>query len=186
MARIVLLVLALSLPQPAAAAAWLLSPETRISVDVYWNGVRIELRFPRFAGVIEFDERDPERARADIAVDARAVDTGVGVANSVARSGPFLAAERHPQITFRLDRLVRTSPQTADVFGRITFRGVTRPLAFSARVFRYGPALDDPARFEAGFDLAGEIDRTAFGSTGGLPEVSPVLPIRIHLLMTSR
>ena len=29
------------------------------------------------------------------------------------------------------------------------------------------------------------IDRTAFGSTGGVPDVASVLPVRIHLLMTS-
>ena len=75
-------------------------------------------------------------------------------------------------MTFRLDRLTPTSKQTAEVAGRLTLRGVTRPIAFEARVIRFGPAADDPDRFEAGFDLAGAIDRTAFGSTGGLPEVA--------------
>ena len=88
-------------------------------------------------------------------------------------------------MTFRLDRLTPTSKQTAEVAGRLTLRGVTRPVAFEARVIRFGPAADDPDRFEAGFDLTGAIDRTDFGSTGGLPEVAAVLPIRIRLLMHS-
>ena len=37
----------------------------------------------------------------------------------------------------------------------------------------------------AGFDLTGRIDRTDFGSTGGLPEVAAVLPVHIRLLMHS-
>jgi hypothetical protein len=62
---------------------------------------------------------------------------------------------------------------------------VTRPVNFQAKVFAYGPAKDDPGRFEAGFDLSGSVDRTAFGSTGGLPEVAAVLPVHIRLLMSS-
>ena len=46
--------------------------------------------------------------------------------------------------------------------------------------------FDTIARFEAGFDLSGEIDRTRFGSTGGVPDVAAELPIRIRLLMSSR
>jgi len=68
----------------------------------------------------------------------------------------------------------------------MTLRGVTRPVTFQAKVFAYGPAKADPARFEAGFDLSGSVDRTAFGSTGGVPDVAAVLPVHIRLLMTSR
>jgi polyisoprenoid-binding protein YceI len=68
----------------------------------------------------------------------------------------------------------------------MTLRGVTRPVVFKATVFRYGPASDDPTRFEAGFDIAGVIDRTEFGSTGGLPEVPASLPVRIRLAIRSR
>jgi hypothetical protein len=53
-------------------------------------------------------------------------------------------------------------------------------------VLRYGPAEDNPGRFEAGFQLDGAIDRTEFGSNGALSEVPAVLPIRIQLLMASR
>lgn len=87
-------------------------------------------------------------------------------------------------IDFRLTGLRQTSKQTADLTGEMTLRGVTRPVAFAAQVIRYGPAAD-PSRFEAGFDLTGRIDRTDFGSTGGLPEVAAVLPVHIRLLMHS-
>ena len=87
---------------------------------------------------------------------------------------------------FQLDKISQTSKSTAEVDGRITLRGVTRPAVFQAKVFQFGPASDDPARFVAGFDLTGEIDRSKFGSTGGLPDVAAVLPVNIHLVMTSR
>ena len=83
------------------------------------------------------------------------------VVDGLIRGADYLAADRYPTITFRLDRLAQTSKNTADIEGRITLRGVTRPLSLKAQVFAYGPAKDDPDRFEAGFNLTGEIDRTA-------------------------
>ena len=170
---------------PALAKTWSLDPTTRVSIDVTWRGSVVEVQFPGLAGAIEFDETKPDKARARIVVPATGATTGVGIVDALVRSPNYLAVENHPEIVFDLDRLAQTSPSTADIFGRITFRGVTRPLAFKAQVFRYGPSDDEPDRFEAGFDLTGSIDRTEFGSTGGLPEVPAVLPIRIRLLMVS-
>jgi polyisoprenoid-binding protein YceI len=174
------------LPALAAAAPWRLDPATRVAVDVGWQGRTVEVRFTRFAGSIDFDAADPEAARARIVVSARDVDTGIGLVDALVRSRDYLDAERWPEIVFELDRLRRISSETAEIAGRITLRGVTRPASFAARVIRYGPDPDDPGRFVAGFDVAGAIDRTAFGSTGGLPDVAAELGVRIRLVMSSR
>lgn len=175
----------LLLPAVALAAPWRLDPASSIAVKVGWEGRMVEVRFPDFSGQVEFDEANPERAQATISVSAQSATTGAGVVDALVRSDDYLGAGRFPTIVFEVDRLTRTSSQTADISGKITLRGVTRPLSFTAQVIRYGPADDDRARFEAGFDLTGSIDRTQFGSTGGLPEVAAVLPIHIRLLMHS-
>jgi polyisoprenoid-binding protein YceI len=186
MPRALCLLAILVIAAGAAASAWRLDPATRIAADVAWQGRSVEVRFPDVAGAVEFDPDHPERARATIRVSARTATTGLPPADALLRGRDYLDAARYPEITFSLDRLTRTSSETAEILGGITLRGVTRPVTFSARVFRYGPAADDPLRFEAGFDLSGRIDRTEFGSTGGLPDVAAVLPVRIHLLMRSQ
>jgi polyisoprenoid-binding protein YceI len=143
------------------------------------------VRFPAPTGSVDFDPGNPEAARATVTVAASGATTGMPIVDALVRSPDYLAADRWPEMTFRLDRLTPTSRQTAEVAGRLTLRGVTRRVAFAARVIRFGPAAGDPGRFEAGFDLDGTIDRTEFGSTGGLPGVPAVLPIRIRLLMRS-
>jgi polyisoprenoid-binding protein YceI len=178
------LVLAL-LPAAAAAAPWRLDPATTIAVDIPWEGSTVTVHFPAPTGTVDFDPDHPEAARARVTVSSRGATTGVPIVDALVKSAGYLGADTWPEMTFRLDRLTPTSKQTADVAGRITLRGVTRPIRFDARVTRYGPAADDPRRFDAGFDLAGTIDRTAFGSTAGLPQVPAVLPIRIRLLMHS-
>jgi polyisoprenoid-binding protein YceI len=186
MSRILLAAILALWPGLAGAAAWGLDPGTRVAVDVTWAGGRTEVRFPMLSGTIEFDERRPEAARARIVVDARAATTGFPIADSLMQTGDYLGSDRWPEIVFELDSLRQTSRSTADIEGRITLRGVTRPITFQATVVRYGPMQDDPSRFEAGFDLTGEIDRREFGSTGGIPDVAAELPIRIRLLMSSR
>jgi polyisoprenoid-binding protein YceI len=181
-----LLLLLFLMPAAAQAAPWKLDPETQVTVEVPWRGSTVAVRFPTLSGTIDFDEAHPERAKAAITVAAGDAETGVAVVDQLVRSRDYLATDRFPTISFQLDRLTRTSKATADITGRITLRGVTEPIDFKAQVTRYGPAEDDPSRFEAGFDLTGEIDRTAFGSTGGLPDVAAVLPVRIRLLMSSR
>jgi polyisoprenoid-binding protein YceI len=180
-----LLCLLVLLPGLAAAAPWRLDPATTVAVDVPWEGSTVVVRFPAPTGSIDFDPENPAAARATVTVSARDATTGVPIVDALVKSADYLGAEAWPEMTFRLDRLTPTSRQAAEVAGRITLRGVTRPIVFDARVVRFGPAADDPDRFEAGFDLAGTIDRTAFGSTGGLPQVPAALPIRIRLLMHS-
>ena len=83
------------------------------------------------------------------------------------RSRDYLWAERYPSITFRLDRLEQTSKQTADIVGRITLRGVTRPIAFQARCSATARPRTIPAASRPASTSSGSIDRTEFGSTGG-------------------
>lgn len=179
------LILAL-IPGVAIAAPWKLDPATTVTVYVGWAGLAVPVSFPSISGDVEFDQNNVADARASIAVASAEATTGVAAVDALMRSADYLGADRYPQITFRFDRLVQTSKSTADIFGRITLRGVTRPAKFQAKVFRFGPAADDAERFEAGFDVSGAVDRTKFGSTGWLPEVAANLPVRIHLLMISK
>ncbi len=185
MLKRLVLVMAL-MPVAALAAPWQLAPETTVAVDVGWQGRTVTVRFPTLSGQIDFDRDRPDRTRAEIGVATTDATTGVGVVDGLLRSKDYLDTADYPTITFQLDKLTQTSKSAADVAGRITLRGVTKPVAFKAAVTRYGPSEDDPDRFEAGFDLTGSIDRTEFGSTGGLPQVGAVLPVRINLVMTSK
>lgn len=183
--RLVLLLILALVPGGAAAKPWTLDPATTVTVNVDWMGSTVAVKFPTLSGVIDFDQDRVSAVSATIDVATTDATTGVAVVDALVRSPDYLGAEQYPRIVFQLDKLVQTSKSTADIFGRVTMRGITHPASFQAKVFRFGPATDDPQRFEAGFDLTGEIDRSKFGSTGGVPEVAAILPVVIHLLMTS-
>lgn len=184
-ARVIALLLGL-VPGMAGAAPWTIDPETAVQVDADWHGSTVVVTFPTVRGSIDFDEKNISRARATIEVATGDATTGVGMVDRVVRGEDFLDAADYPAIVFHLDRLVQTSASTADLTGRVTLRNVTLPATFKATVIRYGPDPDDPAVFDAGFDITGSIDPVKFGSTGGLPDVGAILPVHIRLLMSSR
>ncbi len=183
----IVIVLLLILPMAARAAPWdVVAEETRVTVRVPYLSSFVDMHFETVRGRVDFDARRPERADARIAVAAGDVETGLGIVNAFVRGERWLNVAEHPEILFHLDRLEQTTESTADVFGRITFLGVTRPVALEAEVFRYGPTPGADATFDAGFTLRGVIDRTDFGHTAGLPQVAAEFPVRIRLLMRSR
>jgi polyisoprenoid-binding protein YceI len=183
--RLRLAFLLLLLPLPAGAESWRLDPGTTVSVSVPWRGKAIKIQFPEVAGTIDFDHEAPEAARAKITANTARATTGVGVVDAFVRGEAYLDAAEFPEITFQLDRLRRLDKSSARVQGRLTLRGRTRPVAFTATVFHYGPDPAVPGRFIAGFDIAGSVDRADFGSTAGAPEIGTTLPVAIHLLITS-
>jgi len=186
MLRALLFLILMVAPLPALAASWALLSDTKIEVLVPWRGLTVRIAFPKYGGLIEFDEKRPEAAKARIDVWAGSAQTGLPPADRMARSEQFLAADQYPIIRFDLDRLVLTSRSTADIHGRITFRDVTQPILFKAAVYRYGPSDADADRFQAGFLLHGAIDRMAFGATGAPGDVPDVLRVEIRLDMIAK
>lgn len=176
----------LAAPGAALAAAWQLDPRTTVAASIEWNGNPIEVRFPGLSGDVDFDPEDLTKAKATLTVPAGKATTGNPVVDAMMRSGDYLDAGGHPEITFDLQRLAKTSKDTADVTGTVTLRGVTRPVHLTAKVLAFGPSKADPSVMTADFAISGEIDRSDFGSSAGAPEVSTVLPLDIHLVMTSR
>jgi len=181
-----LVLLLVCLANAALAAPWdIVQDQTRIEVDVTYFGSTITMRFERVNGTVDFDAARPQRAKADITVPVAQVETGLGIANGIVKSKDYLNARAYPDIRFQMDRLDRTSESTADIYGQMTLLGVTRPILFRARLFRYSrPQGGGP--FEAGFNLTGQVDRRSYGNMTALGTVSAVLPIRIQLLMRER
>ena len=163
----------------AVAETWILDPATTAEASVSWQGKPIAVRFPGLSGEVEFDSRHLDVANATLSVPTGAATTGNPIVDAMMRSPDYLDAAGHPTITFELDKLTRTSDDTADVAGRVTLRGVTRPVRLTAKVIAFGEARAD-------FAITGQIDRRDFGSTAGVPEVAAVLPLDIRLVMTAR
>jgi polyisoprenoid-binding protein YceI len=87
----------------------------------------IKGKFDKWNANLTFTSPDETTGTLDINVEASSVDTGSGMKNGTLKSKDFFDVERNPQITFRSTKFVQTSPDTFEVDGDFTIRGVSNP-----------------------------------------------------------
>jgi polyisoprenoid-binding protein YceI len=115
---------------------------------------------------LDFDAANIEASSVTATIDPGSIDTyfvGDKNFNAEIASPLILDAARHRAITFRSTGIRRTGPNTADVTGDLTLRGVARPVTLAASYngsMAEHPFVKVPA---LGFSARGRIDRTAFG-----------------------
>ena len=62
----------------------------------------------------------------EIAIQAESVETGSGMKNNKLKGKDFFDVKNSPVITFKSTKVVQTGPNTFDVEGDFTIRGVTK------------------------------------------------------------
>jgi polyisoprenoid-binding protein YceI len=93
----------------------------------------------------------------------------------------FLDAASHPEITFESDAVTLNPDQTATVEGRLSLRGVEKPVDATGS---WEPPVEDPfGKVRAGLRLTASIDRRDWGITwqDPLPKGGDVLAYEIEL-----
>jgi len=116
-------------------------------------------RFAEFDVAAEVNERG-EPVAATVTVDAASLDTGVADRDNHLRSADFLDVASHPKIVFEATSFRREGEQHV-VEGRLTIRGVTRPVTLRGEI--NGPIKDPWGSERFAADLEGKLDRTDFG-----------------------
>lgn len=112
-------------------------------------------------------------------IGTASVNTGVAPLDSVLR-GSYLASGEHPQAYFVASGWRWQAGAPLEVRGEFTLRGVSRPLQLRAqRLNCYThPMLQ---REVCGADLAGELTRSDFGITDGLPFIGDTVRLVIQV-----
>ncbi len=125
--------------------------------------------FKNVQGSLDFDPATPERARFQAVIDAATLWTGEPARDAHLKSADFLDVEHYPKITFESDRVELVGPKDAKVHGRITIRGVTRPLTLHVDFLGtwltpwWEDGVDKGPKTRAGFVATGRLNRHDFG-----------------------
>lgn len=163
-------------PQQAAAqpVAYALVPEQSfVTFEVLHFGTStIRGRFGPLQGEVQLDRR-AATGEVSLRVATAGVNTGVGVFNARLRQADLLSAEAFPEAYFVARNVRFAGDAVAEVRGEFTWRGISQPL--SLRALRFGCRTDGPAGAPdeiCGGDFEGELLRSDFGATFGLPFVA--------------
>jgi polyisoprenoid-binding protein YceI len=147
---------------PAGVPVFQITPvESKIKFHVDAS-VTIEGAFDQWEASLTFTSTAAESAVLDVKIQAASVNTGSGLKDRTLKGDDFFNVEQDPLITFHSTKIVQTGPETFDVQGTFTIRGVSKPetlhLTLSGKGTGSGEIIGTMA-----------FDRKEFGMTSGIP-----------------
>ncbi|HZU15687.1 MAG TPA: YceI family protein [Candidatus Dormibacteraeota bacterium] len=132
------------LPPPAAEAAPAAPERRRYRLDPRRTRLGFSCSFMRFLivhgrfknarGWVEIEGDDLSTLRAECRIETESVDTGSADRDHHLRSRDFFATDVFPEMSFRSTRVQARGEDRYRVFGELTIRDVTRPIALEARL----------------------------------------------------
>jgi polyisoprenoid-binding protein YceI len=152
---------------PAAVAAapttWTIDP-VHSHVEFAVKHLMISTVKGRFAdveGTVVIDEGNPANSRVEVQIAAASVDTREAQRDAHLRSADFFDAETHPYLTFASTRVEPKGDGEFTVYGDLTIRGVTRPVALEGEFL--GTNKSPFGTTVAGFSAKTKLNRKDFG-----------------------
>jgi len=88
--------------------------------------VSIKGKFDKWDATLTFTSAEATSGVLDIKIQADSVDTGSGMKNNKLKGKDFFDVETSPTITFHSTKIEQTGPDTFDVDGDFTIRGVSK------------------------------------------------------------
>jgi polyisoprenoid-binding protein YceI len=160
---------------PLLAVAALLAPLTQAQVPVFavtpgtstikFNvkaSVAIAGDFDKWDATLTFTSPEVTSGVLDIKIQAESVDTGSGMKNDKLKSKDFFDVKQDPLITFKSTKVVQTGPNTFDLPGTFTIRGVSKPETLMLTVSGKGTGTGAIVGTMA-------FDRKDYGMNSGIP-----------------
>ena len=122
----------------------------------------IEGNFSKWDASLTFTSPDVTTGVLDVKIQADSVDTGSGVKNGKLKGGDFFDVKNNPYITFHSTKVVQTGPNTFDLPGTFTIRGVSKPETLKLTITGKGTGSGTIEGTMA-------FDRKEYGMNSGIP-----------------
>jgi len=143
------------------------------------SSIEIEGNFEKWDATLTFTSTDVSTGVLDIKIQAASVNTGSGMKDGKLKSKDFFDVKHDPTITFKSTKFVQTSPNTYQVQGNFTIRGVTKPDALMLTVERDGTASGDIKGTMA-------FDRKDYGMDGSIPFIKIADRVEVTIALEAK
>src|SRR5271155_2865097 len=124
--------------------------------------VALEGTFAKWDATLKFTSTDVTTGVLDIKIQAASVNTGSGMKDGKLKSKDFFDVDHDPLITFLSTKIIQTGPDTFEVDGDFTIRGVTKPEMLTLTVSGKGTGSGSIKGTMA-------FDRKDYGMNSGIP-----------------
>jgi polyisoprenoid-binding protein YceI len=135
--------------------------------------------FDKWDATLTFTSPDVTTGVLDVKIQAASVDTGSGMKDGKLKDKDFFDVKQNPLITFLSKKIVQSGPDTFDVQGDFTIRGVTRPETLTLTVSGKGTgsgAIKGTMAF----------DRKDYGMNSGIPFIRIADRVEVTVDLTGK
>src|SRR5580704_1117876 len=148
----------------AQAPVFTITPEESDVKFFVKASVAIDGKFNKWDATLTFSSTDVTSGVLDIKIYADSVNTGSGMKDNKLKSKDFFNTSQDPYITFHSTKVVQTGPNTFDVQGTFTIRGVSKPETLNL-------AIDPTKKGTGNGQIKGTMafDRKEFRMNSGIP-----------------
>jgi len=141
--------------------------------------VAIEGNFDKWDAALTFTSPDVTTGVLDIKIQAASVNTGSGMKDDKLKGKDFFDASQNPLITFKSTKVVQTGPNTFDVPGTFTIRGVSKPETLTLVVSGVGTGSGTIKGTMA-------FDRKDYGMNSGIPFIKIADRVEVNVDLTGK
>ncbi len=146
----------------AQTPTFVVTPEDS-SINFYVKAsVALEGTFDKWDATLTFASPDVTTGVLDVKIQADSVNTGSGMKDGKLKSKDFFDVKQNPLITFLSKKIVQTGPDTFEVNGDFTIRGVTKTESLTLTVSGKGTGSGTIQGTMA-------FDRKDYGMNSGIP-----------------
>jgi len=156
-----------------------ISPATSSVNFAVKASISIAGTFDRWDATLTFTSPDVTTAVLDIEIQAASVDTGSGLKNSKLKNEDFFDVERNPLITFKSTKITQTGPDTFEVDGNFTIRGVTKTEHLALAVSGKGTGSGQIKGTMA-------FDRKDYGMYSGIPFIRIADRVEVSVVLSGK
>jgi polyisoprenoid-binding protein YceI len=143
------------------------------------SSVSIKGVFEKWDASIKFSSRDIRSAVLDIEIEADSVNTGSHMKDSKLKGQDFFNSKESPLITFKSTKIVQTGPNTFDIDGNFTIRGVTKTEKLTL-------TSDSKGTPTGSLDGTMAFDRKDYGMTSGIPFIKIANHVEVNVRLKWR
>ena len=162
LALVAVLVTTASVSQAQTAPVFVISPEDSTIQFSVKASVAIEGTFDKWDANLTCTSPDSATCVLDVKIQADSVDTGSDMKNGKLKGKDFFDAKNNPTIAFLSKKVVQTGPNTFDLQGDFTIRGVSKSETLTLTASGVGTPSGDIKGVMA-------FDRKDYGMNSGIP-----------------
>jgi polyisoprenoid-binding protein YceI len=152
--------------------------ESSVKFDVEAS-VAIKGIFDKWDATLTFTSPDVSTGVLDLKIQAASVDTGSGMKNGKLKGKDFFDVDHSPLINFHSTKIVQTGPNTFEVDGDFTIRGVTKPEKLTLTVSGVGTGSGVIKGIMA-------FDRKDYGMNKGIPFVTIANRVEVNVSLKGK